>query len=429
MKRIIPVSIIIFLFQISFAQQADINFDNYFISKSMRFDYYHAGNSDTETIYPEQLKQEPHWGGSKTNLIDTFNYGKYRVMVYDSLSNNLIYSRGYCTLFQEWQATPEAKNIDKSFYEAVTFPYPKQTIKFKIQSRNKKNVFTTINSQYISPNNYFIKKETPVNYKNYKLVDSGDPSKKVDMVIISDGYTQQEMAKFKSDAQRFTNKLLKSAPFNEHQDKFNIWVIEAISLESGTDIPGKGIWKNTILNSSFYTFNSERYLTTQDIKSLRDIVALVPYDQIYILVNTEKYGGGGIYNFYNLCSSDDDLSEMVFLHEFGHGFGGLADEYYTSDVSVECYYSKEVEPWEPNITNLVDFDNKWKHLIKKKNPIPTPQTKKYHDEIGVFEGAGYVEKGLYRPYYSCMMKSLQGNNGFCPVCKKTIIDMINFYSE
>ncbi len=424
MKYLIAL-ILIFPFS---ALKSQINFNDYFLPKTLRVDYIHAGDSGSEYIFLEQMKQEPYWGGSRKNLIAQFNYGENKVLVYDSLSDKLIYSRGYCTLFEEWQSTDEAKKVSKSFYETVVFPFPKNTVRIEIQGRNRKNEFLKLFELFINPNNYFINCEKPPEYNSFKVVDSGESSEKVDIVIIPDGYTEKEIVKFRKDAKRFAGYMFSSSPFKEYKDKFNIWAIEAVSKQSGPDIPPDTIWRNTVLSSSFYTFDSERYLMTYDMKTVRDIAANVPYDQIYILVNTTKYGGGGIYNYYNVCTSDNEHSEFVFIHEFGHGFAGLADEYYTSEVSFQDYFNLEVEPWQPNITTLVSFESKWKNMVAQDIPIPTPEDEKYKDKVGVFEGGGYVAKGVYRPVLDCTMKS-KIVDGFCPVCKKAIIDMIEFYSE
>ncbi|MBI5218289.1 MAG: peptidase M64 [Bacteroidia bacterium] len=420
------ISIFVFLFSF-YISTAQVAFDDYFVPKTMRVDYYHAGNSAGEQIYFEQAKMEPFWGGSKNSLTDKFNYGSYKFMVYDSSGNKLIYSRGFCSLFQEWQSTPEAKTLSRSFYETVIFPFPKKTVKLEIHSRNKKNNFSKIFEIYINPKNYFIKKEGPLRYDSYKLADSGDPSVKVDIVIVPDGYTKEELPKLKKDAERFAKYLFNHAPYTERKEKFNVWVVEAPSQESGTDLPGNNIWKNTIVNSNFWTFNSDRYLTTTDIKSMRDIAGNVPYDQIVVLVNSKTYGGGGVYNDFAVCSSDNEFSEFVFIHEFGHEFAGLADEYYDSEVSVENYYDYSVEPWEANITSNVDLNSKWKSMIGNDVPIPTPPEDRYKNKVGLFAGAGYSAKNLYRPYFNCEMKELMG--GFCPVCIKAINDMIDFCTK
>ena len=405
----------------------NIDFEQYFENKTLRFDYIHAGNSDTAIVFQKKLKQEPYWGGSHTNLIDTFYYGHYRLLVFDKASNKLIYSRGYATLFQEWQATDEAKMNNRSFYESVIMPFPKNTIEIVLEERNKKNVFFEIYRKEIKPTDMFIQKNLRYDFETYTIVDNGNPEDKVDIVFLAEGYQKDELKKFENDVQRLSDTLFTYEPFKSHKNNFNIHIIKSYSKETGTDIPGDNIWKNTLFNSNFYTFGSERYLTTQDFETVRDVAALVPYDQIYILVNTEKYGGGGIYNFYNLCVSDHIAAPKVLVHEFGHGFGGLADEYWTSDVAVEDYFPSDIEPIAPNLTTLVNFEKKWKNLIDKKTPVPTPSSKKYLGIIGVYEGGGYVEKGVYRPQQNCMMRALA--YPFCGVCQKTIEEIILFYSE
>lgn len=405
-----------------------INFDDYFISKTLRVDYFLSGDAKEETVSLNKLKQEPFWGGPKKNLIDKFNYGTYRIRVLDSVSNKLIYSYGFCSLFQEWQTTAEAKKLKRSFFQTSIFPYPKKTVRFEIDKRAYKDgKFNKIFELYINPNNYFINKEKPKFYKSNKIIYSGNPANHVDIVFVAEGYTKDEMSKFNDDVKRIAGYFFNASPYNKYKDKFNIYSIESVSEESGTDIPGKGVYKNTIINSSFYTFDIDRYLTTFDTKSFRDIAANVPYDQIYILINTKKYGGGGFYNHYTACSSDNNLTPSVCIHEFGHGFAGLADEYYTSDVAYEDFYNLKVEPWEPNITTLVNFDSKWKNMLDKKTPVPTPRTKKYENKIGIFEGGGYVAKGVYSPYQNCKMKSNQSE--LCPVCQQAISKMIEFVCD
>ena len=200
------------------------------------------------------------------------------------------------------------------------------------------------------------------------------------------------------------------------------------SAESGTDIPGEGIYKNTAFNSTFYTFDIDRYLTTSDMKSIYDAAASVPWDHLYILVNSEKYGGGGFYNFLSVCTSDNYLTKEVFVHEFGHGFAGLGDEYYSSAVAYEEFYNLEIEPWEPNLTTLVDFGEKWRDMLKNSTPVPTPRETKYKKTVGVFEGGGYLDKGMYSPYIDCRMKSNNAGE-FCPVCIRAIKQAIDFHCK
>ena len=404
------------------------NFNKYFHSKTLRLDYYHTGDKENDFYSFDELIEEPYWGGSKINLIDKFEYGKYKFMVFDEESNELIYSRGYSTLFNEWQTTEEAKHTVKSFSETVVFPYPKNPVRVEFFSRNKKNEPVMKFEYKIDPENYFIKTERVDEYESFDVLYSGDPSVKVDIVIIPDGYTADEMETFRSDCDEFAGYLFNSSPFKENKNKFNIRGINAPSEESGTDIPAEDLWKKTLVNSTFYTFDLERYLMTTDNKTLRNVAANVPYDQIYILVNSNKYGGGSIYNLYSVCVNDNQAEEFVFVHEFGHGFASLADEYFTSDVAYQDFYSLDVEPLDPNLTTLVNFDSKWKDMVEDGTPIPTPSTEEYKDVLGAFEGGGYVEKGVYRPKEDCTMKSIVVDN-FCPVCKRAIVQMIDFYTE
>ena len=410
---------------ISFSQ---VNFDNYFIDKTLRVDYFHTGDSLNDSYSIDELKQEPYWGGSKTNLIDPFNYGKYEVKVFDSEENKMIYSKTYSTLFSEWQTTDEAKHSTKTFNETVTMPFPKNKIRIEFYSRDRKNILHEKFEYKVDPADYFISPERHFQYPSFEVVHNGDPAQKVDIVILPEGYTADEMGKFKADCRKFAGYLFEASPYKENKDKFNIWGVEAPSPEEGTDIPAENVWKKTLLNTEFYTFNLDRYLMSPDYKSVRDLAANAPYDQIYILVNSDKYGGGSIYNYYSVCVSDNHYSQYIFTHEFGHGFAFLADEYYTSDVAYNDFYPLDVEPLDPNLTTLVDFDSKWKDMVDKNTPIPTPATSEYKDKVGAFEGGGYAAKGIYRPMEDCSMKSTTINN-FCPVCKRAIQRMIDYYTK
>ena len=423
-KRLI--FLLVFISGTSFSQ--NINFNEYFKDASLRFDYIHSGTSKTESISKEMFKLEPYWGGTKTQLLTPFDYGKYKVVVIDSVSSEEIYSNGYSTLFMEWQSTEEAKHTTRAFYESVIMPFPKNTVKIEIRSIDFNQKWTTIYSEYLNPNkNYFINKDKVPSYPVTQINGTFPSDKALDIVIIPEGYTKNEMEKFFVDAKRMTSFLLEVSPFKENKDKINIRVVLAPSEESGTDIPGEGIWKKTILNSNFYTFGSERYLTTTDIKSLRDIASTTYYDQIYVLVNTEKYGGGGIYNFYNLCTADNKYSKEVFTHEFGHGLAWLADEYYYDDEMSE-YYDKKLEPREANITTLVNFDKKWKKKLNKRTKIPTRINPNKLNKIGVYEGGGYTSKGVYRAYQNCKMKS-NSTNEFCKVCNEAIQQVMEYYTN
>ncbi|MFA8449598.1 MAG: M64 family metallopeptidase [Bacteroidales bacterium] len=409
--------------------QAQVNFSEYFYNKCLRIDYTHSGNNQEEAYSVEKYWEEPYWAGSKKNLIDTFEYGKYFFKVFDKASNTEIYSRGFCSLFGEWQTTAEAKKIRKAFNESIIMPYPKKDVYIIFYTRDFHSGKWIKKSEFdIDVNSYFIKPNTQDQYPAFDVHISGEPSKKLDIVIIPEGYTQEELGRFTEDCKNFSDKLFSFAPYDKHKQNINIRGVWAPSAESGSAIPKERIYKNTILQSNFYTFDSERYCMVEDFQKVRNIAKNAPYDQIYILVNTDKYGGGGIYNFYSLSINGNIKAPEVFIHEFGHGFAGLGDEYYSSSTSYNDFYDLSIEPWEPNLTTLIDFDSKWKHLLKKSTPIPTPAKKKYLNRLGVFEGGGYISKGMYRPAYDCLMKSFQGHT-FCAACQEAIEKMIAFYSE
>lgn len=414
------------LFAGSIPGMAQDSFDKYFTNKVLRFDFMLSGNSQKTIVYPVGMKEEPFWAGSKSEMVDPFNYGNFKYEVFEDAGNTLIYSKGFCTLFQEWQSTAEAKIMERSYYEVATMPFPKNKIRFVLNMRQRNGTFLKIYETKIDPADYFIRREKPLNVGITKIYGEGDPDKSVDLAFIAEGYTAEEMGKFREDVKMMADALFAEAPYSEYKDKFNIWAVEAISQESGTDIPGEKIYVNTALNSGFYTFDIDRYLTTQDIKSVNDYAAVVPHDNIIVLINSTKYGGGGVYNYYSGTTTGNSLSKIVFIHEFGHGFAGLADEYYSSSVAYDEFYPLNVEPWEPNITTMVNFESKWKKLIGKDTPVPTPAVEKYKDVTGLFEGGGYSAKGIFRPEIDCRMKS-NSPRGYCSVCRNAVKEMIEFY--
>jgi len=421
--KIFITGMLILLSGFSFGQ---IVFDDYFEDKTLRIDYLMGGDAERQTVYLKEVKEEPFWGGSKTNLIDSFGFGTFKFKLKDVESGEVLYSKGFNSLFQEWQATAEAKVLQRAFYQVNVMPYPKKAVFFVLESRKWNGEMEQIFKYKIDPANYFIGKEKPKAIVSNRLMGEGDPATSVDVAFIAEGYTAQEMDKFRNDVKRIAGYIFDVPPFNKYQKNFNIYALESVSDDSGTDIPGEHIYKSTAVNTSFYTFDVARYLTTFDIKSLHDIAANVPYDQIFVLINTDRYGGGGFYNYYTSCSSDNELTYEVSSHEFGHGFVGLGDEYYSSSVAYEDFYNLEVEPWEPNLTTLVNFGKKWKGMLDEATPIPTPRTKEFVDKIGVFEGGGYVSKGVYSPYQDCKMKSNKMKH-FCPVCENATEKMILFY--
>lgn len=406
---------------------AQNEFDTFFVKKSLRIDFALTGNATTQQAAIQQLREEPVWGGPVKNLEDPFNYGGYYVNVYDAESGRKIYSRGFNTLFEEWRTTDQAKSETQAWNNSVSVPFPKKPVQIEICARDKADMnFHPLLKQLVDPKSIFIDRSPLKKNKVVEIQSNGDSSNKADLVFLAEGYTEAEMDKFEADAKRFTKTLFDTPPFGKYKADFNVWAVCVPSQESGMDVSGDGVWKNTALNSGYYTFGIDRYLTSQDLKPIRDAVWDVPCDAIFILVNSDTYGGGGMYNFYAMSTANNELTSVVFVHEFGHSFAGLADEYFNSEVAYNDFYNLKYEPWEPNITTLVDFDKKWKDLLPKNTPIPTPLDDKFKDKTGVFEGGGYLSKGIYRPMDNCMMRNY---HQFCPACQRGITQMINFLTD
>jgi hypothetical protein len=396
------------------------NFDDYFYPKTLRIDFELGGNASTTMVFFKEMKEEPFWGGPRRNLTDPFAYGNFRYRVYDAVSNELLYEKGFGSLFEEWKATNEAKFLDRTFYQVATMPFPKNKIRFDIDERQyKTGKFENIFRHEIDPQNYFILKEQTKSCKTIQLAGKGKPSESLDIAVIAEGYTAKEMKKFKSDVLRVVGYIISKPPYNKYKDQINIYAVEAVSQQSGPDIPGQKVYSNTALNTSYYTFDVSRYLTTPDYKTICDYAANVPYDQVFVLINSKRYGGGGFYNLYTACTSDNELTPKVSIHEFGHGFAGLGDEYYDSEMATSDFYNLRTEPWEPNITTNVEFERKWSDMVSKGVPLPTPRTSQYEGKVGLFEGGGYVSKGIYSPALDCNMKSNNPDHP-CPVCQRAI---------
>ncbi len=413
-----------FFFVLScFSQQ----FSNHFTNERLRIEYFLTGNANNTIVTLSKLYKEPIWSGNKKNLTDTFNYGNFKIHVYDSSHTKLLYSYAFCTLYHEWQLTPEAKSNYKTFSQFVNIPFPKNTIKIVFYERLKNQQFKELTSFYIRPNQADIIKEEAEIYPFVEYMKNGLPEEKIDIAIVAEGYKEDQMEKFVSDATKLIEVLFSKEPLKKMKSYFNVTFVKSPSTDEGTDKPHINIWRKTAVETRFNTFNMDRYLSVYDYNLLGKILSNIAYDQIIVLVNTKTYGGGGIYNYYSIAIADNIFADYVFIHEFGHAFGGLADEYQTQDEANENFYDITFEPWEPNITTLVNFDKKWKHLLEKKIPIPTP-IKGYENKIGVFEGAGYRSKGIYRPVVNCIMRDFQKLE-FCPVCQNSIQKIILFNTE
>ncbi|MBN2408242.1 MAG: peptidase M64 [Candidatus Aminicenantes bacterium] len=465
-----------------------VAFDRYFVDKTMRIDYFHIGDAREETVTLDRVYEQGTWAGSLRNLIDPFGVGRYAYKIYDAASGGLIFSKGFDSYFAEYKTTQWALDgLKRTYHESALIPFPKGKVKFVVELRDRQNSLRPVFSAEIDPADISIARETPVpGVKVFEVLKGGDPHQKVDIAFIAEGYTVAEEAKFRADLERFREVLFKLEPYMSRRASFNLTGVFKPSDESGCDEPSHGIFRHTALGASFDSLGSERYLLTEDNKSLRDIAAHVPYDALCVMVNHTRYGGGGIYNLFCTFTVDNQWHEYLFLHEFGHSFAGLADEYYTSSVAYNEFYPRGIEPLEANITALLDPGAlKWKELVTPGTAVPTPWEKEEHDrmdnayqktrqeinariaalkkrgspeadvagveeeserlsleharkmdaflrkskfwgKVGAFEGAGYSSEGLYRPALDCLMFS-KGAKPFCAVCERAVARVIDSY--
>ena len=406
---------------------ARAEFDELFTGQTLRIDYVLSGNAHKEAAFLGKISKEKTWYGSRKHFRDSYINGNYYFEILDIKTGKIIYQQSFNTLFGEWQTTKEAKKIQKAFQQTAFFPCPVKPFEFWLKKRSDRVSSRLIMKVEVDPDDYLIPVES--NHSEYELIyGKGSPENTVDLAFIAEGYSNSEQKKFLADVRRFSKYMFNIEPFRSHKDKFNIYAVLSVSEDSGTDNPGKGEWNHTAVETSFYTFGSERYLTTAEYWKVSDRVKNIPHDHILIMVNTDKYGGGGIFNHYSVFSSNNEMSEIVFIHEFGHGFAGLGDEYYNSEVAYNDFYPLDKEPLPPNLTTMVDFASKWKNMVDNDIPVPTPVTEEYKDRVGVFEGGGYVAKGVFRPQQNCRMKS-NDSPEFCKVCRHSLEMVIEHYCK
>ena len=421
-------------------------FDEYFLQKTMRIDFYQTGNAENTIISIDQIKEEPIWAGSTINLIDNLELGEHVVKVFDKVSGLMIFSKGFNSVFAEYVTTqPAIDGVYKSYHNTVLIPYPRSSIKVTFSTRNRENIIVQELATVIDPNSRFVNRDkNKYNFKVKSWLDNGDPTNKVDILLLPEGYTKKEMKIFRHDLNEMMKVFFETEPFKSNKDKFNVWYIETPSEESGVDDPRKGKFVSTFYDLTYNTMDIDRYVQGCNNKVMRDVAALAPYDQVMFLMNSDKYGGGGIYNFCGICYSPsqkinpDWWPAYAFVHEFGHSFAGLADEYYSSAVTYNDMYPIDVEPWELNITTCTDREKiKWNKQIDKNTKVPTDWGKSEYDaisggdtkarfdfirnheswrKVGLYEGAGYSSEGVYRSYMDCRMFS-KSLSPFCPVCE------------
>jgi hypothetical protein len=441
---------------------------------TMRLDYYHTGNSKQEVFSVDRIQIEPlSWPGDMNRTIDDTNLGKYFFEVRDQKTKRVLYSRGFASIFGEWETTDEATKVMRTFSESFRFPEPDAPVEIVLKKRNADNSWQDIWSTAVDPKGIFIdRSKVTAPASLIPIQNMGDPASKVDFVILGDGYTAAELKKFEADARRLTEVLFATSPFKEHRREFNVWGLCPPAAESGISRPSTGVYRDSPLGATYDAFGSERYVLAFDNRAVRKVAQFAPYEFIEILANNRTYGGGGIFNLYSTVAADNAFANYVFVHEFGHHFAGLADEYYTSAVAYAAA-TKRVEPWEPNATALLDPAKlKWNDLVTPNTPIPTPWNKedfesfsrdiqkrrtqlrkdkrpesemeelfreelkreeamfaaeKYVGNVGAFEGAIYESRGYYRPEVDCIM--FTRTNHFCAVCRRAIERIIGLYSR
>jgi hypothetical protein len=442
--------------------------------RTIRIDYYHTGDISHEAFSLDEIVLEPlPWPGNPDKAVDDTNLGKYLFEIRDRATNSLQYSRGFASIYGEWETTEEAKSMNRTFSESLRFPAPDKPVQIILKKRDARNAFREIWTFTLDPKDIFINNAQPPQSGHViEIAKNGDPERKLDFLILGDGYTADERGKFEKDAQRLAAILFQTEPFKSRRQDFNVWAICPASPESGISRPSSGIHRRSALGASYDAFGSERYILTYDNKALRNIASWAPYEVVEILVNNNTYGGGGIFNLYGTVAADSLWAPYIFVHEFGHHLAGLADEYYTSDVAYNPPAQK-IEPWEPNATALLDpAALKWRDMVSPGTPIPTPWAKeafekysrdlqnqrrqlrkekrpeaeidalfkeekahedqmlgqeKYAGEAGAFEGANYEATGYYRPQANCIM--FTRTNFFCKVCRRAIERVIDLYSR
>ena len=380
--------------------------------QTLRVDYMFSGTDKSVEISLDEMSRFDGWAGRRTNLTEVPVRGNGQICVTDMQTGDTLYRMSFSTLFQEWQTTEEATMVRKSFENVFLLPMPTTKAKVNVHLYDFFGNIVASLGHIVDPSDILIRHLNPQAPDHKYLLQSGTPEEKIDVAIVAEGYTAEEMDMFYADAQTAMEAILKHEPFGQYKDRFNFVAVALESQDSGVSVPGEGEWKDTALKAHFNTFYMDRYLTPLRLKNMHDKLCGVPYEHIVILANTDTYGGGGIYNSYTLTTAHHPAFKPVVVHEFGHSFAGLADEYYYDDQYVEYYYPG-TEPWEQNITTLADFESKWKDMLEA-------------GEAELLEGAGYQSKGVYRPAKDCRMHTNRPDS-FCPVCQRAIARIIEFY--
>ena len=420
MKRL---SIFLFIFIVSLFKAQ--KFSEYFEDKTLRLDYIFAGNAQQQYAFVNELVELKGWYGRKTELKTTPIQGDGQIKVYDSETQQLIYVIAFGTLFQEWTTLDEAKNNNKSFENTFLVPYPKKKIDIQVSFFDKKQNEKIILKHHVDPTDILIRKTVTKGIPT-ETIHKAKVKNPIYIAFLAEGYQEHEMPEFIEYSKKTIQYLFNHEIFNKYKDRFEFIAVKSPSKDSGITQPSKNIWKSTAVNSNFDTFYAERYLTNSHIFKMHNLLEDVPYQHIIILANTDIYGGGGILNGYLLATTKNSSFAPVIVHEFGHSFGALADEYFYENDIFDPSGDSKIEPWQKNITSLVDFESKWKHLVDKKTPIPTPAEKSTKYKIGAYEGL--KGNGLYIPTLTCRMK-INNTKDFCTVCSNALEEIILHYTS
>lgn len=404
-------------------------FADHFADKTLRVDYIFNGNASGQAICLDGVSALPTWAGRKHHLAELPLQGNGQIVMRNAASGKTIYTTSFSSLFQEWLETDEARNVTKGFENTFLLPYPLQPVEIEITLLDPRRNVRASMKHIVHPNDVLIEQKGNSHITPHKyLLHNDSPEKCIDVAILAEGYTLQEMQTFYEDADIACKSIFDHEPFKSMKKRFNVVAVASPSTDSGVSVPRLNEWKHTAFGSHFSTFYSDRYLTTSRVKAIHDALAGIPYEHIIILANTEEYGGGGIYNSYTLTTAHHPMFRPVVVHEFGHSFGGLADEYfYDNDVMTDTY-PLDIEPWEQNISTQVDFAAKWKDMLSENTPVPTPAEVSENYPTGVYEGGGYSAKGIFRPAENCRMRTNE-YPAFCPVCQRALRRIIEFYTE
>ena len=407
------------------------SFEEFFADKTLRADYLFTGNKKNQSVVLDELKSMEGWAGRRSNLDKLPLSGNGQLTMVDKATGVVIYRTSFSSLFQEWLGENEAETLSKGYENTFLMPFPKKETLVTVELFNARHEVSASFTHTVRLDDILIKKIGQNNVTEHKyLLKSGSPENCIDVVIMAEGYSRGDMQTFYRDAQKACDAIFSHSPFKENKNHFNVVAVGSESIDSGVSIPRENVWKSTAVSSHFDTFYSDRYLTSSSVNDIHDLLAGIPYEHIIILANTDTYGGGGIYNSFTLTTAHHSKFEPVVVHEFGHSFGGLADEYAYTDAPSPLY-PYDVEPWEQNITTLVDFESKWSDMLPKDIAVPTKITSDNYsstEALGVYQGAGYSMKGIYRPVPDCRMRTNEAK-AFCPVCQRSLQRLIDFYTD